>query len=271
MQFELSEEQAMLSTMVRDLLAVRCTPDHVRAAIVADGEVAGLARSLDEVGLPLITVPEEAGGLGLGVVEACLALQALGYAGAPGPWVERLLLPEELALSGEALSGEALSGEALSGEALSGEAVCLRQAVGSAALLLGLAQRMLDLAVEHTKVREQFGRPIGSFQAVAHHLADARLGIEFAVPLLHRAAWLLDHEADAGGGVNPVAVAAWSAKHHANDAALLSARKALQTHGAMGYAHEHDLQLFMKQVWLLAPKHGDSAACRRKIAAALAL
>src|SRR6266542_1236797 len=68
-----------------------------------------------------------------------------------------------------------------------------RGALGTAAQLVGLTRRMVDMTVEYVKERQQFGAPIGSFQAVKHHLADARIGLEFARPLVYRAAWSVAH------------------------------------------------------------------------------
>ncbi len=240
MKFSFTEEQQALREVVRDLLSAKCSADQVRTASDSGGEVSGLQAALQEVGVLAILTAEQAGGLGLGLVEACLALWELGYAGAPGPWIERLLAEHPLHTAPKARA--------------------LRYTTGAAATLCGLSQRMLDMAIEHVKTREQFGRPVGSFQAVQHHLADARLAIELAQPLVWRAAYAMDNAAA------DAELAVWMAKHHATEAALLTARKALQCHGAMGYAYEHDLQLFMKQVWELAPKHVDSAGCRRRIA-----
>src|SRR5207244_10446320 len=69
-----------------------------------------------------------------------------------------------------------------------------RGALGTAAQLIGLTQRMLELTVAYAKERRQFGVPIGSFQAVKHHLADALLQVEFARPAVHRAAWSVAHD-----------------------------------------------------------------------------
>ena len=244
MQFALTEEQVGLCEVVRDVVARQCTPGDVRAARDAGTESDALRRALDDIGLGALRTPENAGGLGLGALEACLVLKELGFGGAPGPWVERVMAAQ---------AGD------------SDDIHQLQLAVGAAAFLVGLGEQMLAMAVQHVQTREQFGRPIGSFQAVQHHLADARLALEFAWPLVLRAGWCLDHDR----GATPTAC--WMAKAEAADAALLVARKTLQCHGAMGYAHEHDLQLFMKQAWELAPRFGDAATCRRNIAAAMDL
>ena len=135
-----------------------------------------------------------------------------------------------------------------------------RGALGAAAELIGLSQRMIDLTVEYVKVREQFGRPIGSFQAVKHHLADATLKLEFARPVVYRAAHSVARDVPAR------ALHVSMAKACASDAATLIAKKALQCHGAIGYSFEHDLHLFMKRAWALAASWGDAAFHRARVA-----
>jgi alkylation response protein AidB-like acyl-CoA dehydrogenase len=128
-----------------------------------------------------------------------------------------------------------------------------RGALGTAAVLVGLGQTMLDLTVGYVKERQQFGQPVGSFQAVKHHLADAALALEFARPAVRRAAWSLAHRAPTRG--RDVSMA----KAMASDAAELVGRKALQCHGAIGYTVEADLHLFLKRTWALARTWGTSA------------
>jgi alkylation response protein AidB-like acyl-CoA dehydrogenase len=138
-----------------------------------------------------------------------------------------------------------------------------RGVLGHAAQLCGLADRMLELTVDYAKERKQFGAPIGSFQAVKHHLANARIGLEFARPLVWRAAASL-RDGDPDAGVHTSA-----AKAAASEAAAQSARAALQCHGAIGYTTEYDLHLLMKRSWALCATWGDAAWHRRRIAAAL--
>jgi alkylation response protein AidB-like acyl-CoA dehydrogenase len=138
-----------------------------------------------------------------------------------------------------------------------------RAALGTAAQLLGLAGRMIDMTVEYASTRRQFGVPIGSFQAVKHHLADARLALEFARPLVYRAAWTVaEHDPQRS-------IAVSLAKASASDAALLAARVALQCHGAIGYTTEYDLHLFMKRSWALAATWGDAAWHRARVGRAI--
>jgi alkylation response protein AidB-like acyl-CoA dehydrogenase len=138
-----------------------------------------------------------------------------------------------------------------------------RGALAVAAQLVGLADRMLETTVGYVAERHQFGVPVGSFQAVKHQLANARLAIEFARPLVYRAAVsvaALDPER--GTHVS-------MAKVHANDAASLTSRAALQCHGAIGYSTEHDLHLFMKRTWALVRSWGDTSWHLRRVGRAI--
>jgi hypothetical protein len=138
-----------------------------------------------------------------------------------------------------------------------------RAAVATAAELIGLARHMVETTVEYAKTRHQFGKPIGSFQAVKHHLADAAVAVEMAAPSVYRAAYSLAREAP------DRALRTSTAKALASDAATLVARKALQCHGAIGYAFENDLHLWMKRAWALAAAWGDAAWHRSRVAATL--
>ncbi|MEZ4324265.1 MAG: acyl-CoA dehydrogenase family protein [Polyangiales bacterium] len=143
-----------------------------------------------------------------------------------------------------------------------------RAALGNACVLVGLARRMLDMAVAYAKDREQFGKPIGTQQAVQHHLANAAGRIAFAQPVVYRAAWALANR-DRGGDETRVEaeLAVSTAKVYAEEAGRVAARIALQVHGAIGYTIECDLHFFMKRVWTIAPFYGTSAAHRARIGA----
>src|SRR5579885_3372660 len=110
-------------------------------------------------------------------------------------------------------------------------------AVLQAAYAVGLCERALSLAVSHVSTREQFGRPIGAFQAVAHRCADMRIDIDACRYLALQAAWRLEQ-----GGAADLDVAA--AKAYINDAVRRVFINAHQVHGAIGYSSEYDLQLF---------------------------
>lgn len=140
-----------------------------------------------------------------------------------------------------------------------------RGAWGVSAFLIGLGRRMLDDTVAYVKSREQFGAPIGSFQAVKHHLADAALQLEFARPAVLRAAWSL--AVDDPNRTRDVSMA----KAMASDAASVIGRKALQCHGAIGYTEEYDLQLYLKRSWALARSWGTAEWHKKRVARALNL
>ncbi|BBX63732.1 acyl-CoA dehydrogenase [Mycobacterium saskatchewanense] len=130
-------------------------------------------------------------------------------------------------------------------------------ALGTAAQLVGAAGAMLDAAVDYAKQRSQFGRVIGSYQAVKHKLADVHIAVELARPLVYGAAVTL-HPRDVS-----------AAKAAASDAALLAARAALQTHGAIGFTQEHDLSLWLLRVQALRSAWGTPEAHRRRVLEAL--
>ena len=138
-----------------------------------------------------------------------------------------------------------------------------RAAVSNAAQLLGLAQRMLDLGIDYAAQRKQFGKPIGSFQAVKHQLADVAVKVEFATPVLHRAAYAL-----ANGDARIDALVS-HARLACAEAALFAARRSMQVHGAMGYTWEADLQMFMKRAWALEAYWGDRIFHKSRVADAV--
>ena len=136
-------------------------------------------------------------------------------------------------------------------------------ALATAAQLVGAGQTMLDMTVEYAKQRSQFGRLVGSYQAIKHKLADAHIACELARPLLYGAALALAEQSpDTARDVS-------AAKAAAADAALLSARAALQTHGAIGYTTEHDLSQWLLRVQALRSAWGDPTFHRRRVLEAL--
>jgi alkylation response protein AidB-like acyl-CoA dehydrogenase len=137
--------------------------------------------------------------------------------------------------------------------------------LGTAAVLVGLAERMLAMTVDYVGARRQFGVPVGSFQAVKHRLADAYVAVEFARPAVLAAAWA---QATAAADL---AEQTSVAKVLASDAASVVARAAIQCHGAIGYTTEYDLHLFAKRAWALAASWGSVSWHRRRLAAALGL
>lgn len=135
-----------------------------------------------------------------------------------------------------------------------------RGALGAAAQALGLAQRMIDLTVRYTSERQQFGKAIGSFQAVKHHMANIAVRLEYAKAPTHRAAYAIaTHQRIAAQAVS-------HAKLMACEAANLAAKNCHQAHGAMGYTWEMDLHIFMKKAWALANTWGDAGFHKTRVA-----
>jgi alkylation response protein AidB-like acyl-CoA dehydrogenase len=134
-----------------------------------------------------------------------------------------------------------------------------RGALFAAAQMIGLGQRCIDLAVAYAKERMQFGKPIGSYQAVKHLLATAQVKIEFARPVVHAAAAELPLDTPA----SRARIA--HAKIAAGEAADLAARTAVQVHGAMGMTWEVDLHLFLKRAMALNGAWGTPARHRRTV------
>ena len=132
-------------------------------------------------------------------------------------------------------------------------------ALATAAQLVGAGQAMLDASVDYAKQRTQFGRLIGGYQAIKHKLADVLIAVELARPLVYGAALAL------ADGSPHTARDVSAAKAAASDAALLAARGALQTHGAIGYTAEHDLSQLLLRVQALRSAWGDPATHRRRL------
>jgi len=130
-------------------------------------------------------------------------------------------------------------------------------ALATAAQLVGAAEALVNVTVDYAKQRSQFGRVIGSYQAIKHKLADAHIAVEMARPLVYGAAVSLESR-DVS-----------AAKAAASEAALLAARAALQTHGAIGFTQEHDLSLWLLRVQALRSAWGTPESHRRRVLEAL--
>ena len=129
--------------------------------------------------------------------------------------------------------------------------------VALAAESVGAMQRCLELTVAHLKVREQFGRPLGSFQALRHRIADMTVAAEAAAST----AWYAARAA--ADGAAHLAVAAPLAKATAADAFTYIAGETIQLHGGIGFTWEHDAHLYFKRAWTTALLNGDSRTLRR--------
>ncbi|MFF8657963.1 acyl-CoA dehydrogenase family protein [Streptomyces huasconensis] len=279
MDFQLTDDQRALRSGMRDILAGRfCLRDAV------DRVDRALWKELGEAGFFCLALPEERGGVGLGLPEAVLAFEEAGRALLPGPSVASFLAAGEVAgaATGDtvvtAVDGTLVpwlaEADAVQGD-VSG-AVALRSVdpltplhrvpgpprPGRGALLyaaeqLGSAARTCDMAVRHARGREQFGRPIGAFQAVQHLCARMLVRAEVARAAVYAAAVTGDTREIRG------------AKLLADDAAVRNARDCLQVHGGMGFTWESDVHLHLKRAWVRAELGQRTAEAEEALADAL--
>jgi len=165
----------------------------------------------------------------------------------------------EMRLDKVAVGADALLGQAGTAGPLL-ESLLRRAAVMSSAEMLGAARRCLDMSVEYAKVREQFGQPIGSFQAIRHRCAEMLLEVENAHAAVYYAAWALT------AGAEDAAIASSICKAYVSEAARKVCGDAIQVHGGIGFTWEYDLHLYMKRAKALEPLYGDAEYHRELIA-----
>jgi alkylation response protein AidB-like acyl-CoA dehydrogenase len=280
--FQLTDDQRALKAGVRELLSARFGRERLRAA--ADDGAPGLDRvlwrELGEAGLFALRLPEADGGVGLGLPEAVLAFEEAGRVLLPGPLIATHLAAGVVdgAATGETVvaavdgglvewlaEADVVRGDTTGAEPLrsvdpltplhrvlpaSGvsrgadpDAVLLTSLL-TAAEQLGGAARTCELAVQHARTREQFGQPIGAFQAVKHLCAQMLVRVEVARAAVYAAAVTAD----------PMDVAA--ARLLADEAAVRGARDCLQVHGGMGFTWESDVHLYLKRAWARTHRAG---------------
>ena len=292
MDFRFSEDQLTLAEGVCDYLTGTHGPEVLRRLDEAGPRDPAIWQGLVDMGLTGLLVPEEHGGLGMGLVEAALIAAECGRACLAEPLVDTAFVGVPWLLSQGQTDGladvvagtrklapaHAINPWVADGE---GDALVsvdpLRQltarpaavsddphllnlgALMSAAQLVGLADAMLHQAVEYAKIRTQFGQPIGAFQGIKHQLASCSVAIEFAKPVVWRAAAAMQD------GLDSAAAHVSHAKLAASDAAMLTAETAIQVHGAMGYTYEVDLHFWMKRSWALCGAWGDRAFHLKRI------
>ena len=141
------------------------------------------------------------------------------------------------------------------------DALLDRGATFTAAEMLGSAQRVLDMATEYAKERVQFGRPIGSFQAVKHRCADMLVDVEGMRSTVYWAAWCI------GAGDPDASIAASTTKTWCSDASKRVMASGLQVHGGIGFTWEHDLHFFLKRAQLDQLAFGDASYHRQRLTA----
>ena len=333
MNFELGDDQQAIQRTAREFLADAYPPAEVRrlAYETERGFTDEGWAALCELGWPALLVPEDHGGLGLGVVELAVVQEELGAALAPSPFLSTVVAAAFVDAAGSdeqrarwlapLAAGEARGAvAALSDDdgwtavpdAAGADVVVARDgdgwglltapeaepvealdatrklwrvraggeleplpgdtaraldvgAVALAAESVGVARRAMDMAVQYAKEREQFGRPIGAYQAVSHACAQMLLEVEGARSTTLYAAWALDHEPESAP------LAASMAKAYASDAGWRVPAAALQVHGGIGFTWEHDLHLWLKRGKANAYLWGDAREHRARVAERLGL
>jgi alkylation response protein AidB-like acyl-CoA dehydrogenase len=200
-----------------------------------------------EDGVSLFTVPKDAPGLGISLMSSIDETRKLCEAR-----FDNVTVPQS------ALLGELHAGWPALARVYDTAAVAL------SAEICGGAQRVLDMTVEYAKLRETFGKPIGSYQGVKHKCADMLVEVENAKSLTYYAAWAVDEkQPDA-----PLAVS--MAKSYASDASRKVANAGIQLHGGIGMTWEHDLHLYMKRAKASEVAFGDATWHRERVAALIA-
>ncbi|MBD0369681.1 MAG: acyl-CoA/acyl-ACP dehydrogenase [Pyrinomonadaceae bacterium] len=367
MDFDLSKPQKLLKESAREFLARECKPERVRALMETEtAHDDGLWQAIADQGWLALLVPEEHGGLGLGLVEMAAVAEEMGRACLPGPFLSTLFATALIERAGSAeqrakylepiAAGELRATVALLEEgaswdtesaklkaqreggsfrvtgrklfvndaetsnllicvALDGDGLALlpvergaggvsikpmasmdgtrkvyevsfegvsvpeadalgadgdaRGALNGAlevattalcAEMVGGMQWVLDTAVEYAKTRQQFGRAIGSFQAVQHQCADMLMMTESARSAAYYAAWTLTENDPAAS------VAVSIAKAYCSDAYREVGNRGVQVHGGIGFTWEHDLQLYYKRSKSSETLFGDATFHRERIA-----
>lgn len=373
MEFAFTEEQKLIQETAEAFLAERCDSLGLRRIIEGEDDGQALQDELVEMGWSALAVPEDAGGLGLGLVEQVLVLEQMGRRLLPGPFFSSAVYAthvlshacnaQSAALHLEAIAGGQtyavalqrngvgwghgdIGGRAQSqddGYCLCGTynhvldaqnanvlivAVALEDggepavfavptdldgvnvtplnsldhtrdqacvsfkqlkldnaarldvgvsltlglqraaalsAIAFAAECVGAAQQCLDLSVEYTQERKQFGRAVGSFQAVKHRLAEMMVKIEASRSAVYGAAAGVSDTAALDDVVNDAAMA----KALASETLFFCAQEAIQLHGGVGFTWEYDPQLYFKRAQAAAVWFGTAADHRRVVADAL--
>jgi alkylation response protein AidB-like acyl-CoA dehydrogenase len=165
----------------------------------------------------------------------------------------------EVACSDVTVGGDALLGAAGSGWAPLAR-VLDRATVALCAEMCGGAQKVLDMTVEYAKIRQAFGRPIGSYQGVKHRAADMLVDVENSKSITYYAAWALDE----GSPEAPLAVS--MAKAYVSDAFRRVSAAGIQLHGGIGFTWEHDLHLYFKRAKGSEFTFGDATHHRERVA-----
>ncbi len=288
MEFAFSQEQEELRREARSFL--EANPDTPLS-------------ELRELGWLGVSVPEERGGGGLSFVDEAILFEEAGRALYTGPFLTTAIvlpaLPEVddkawsvevdglvphldavdmvLRADGTSVAAEGETQETMDesrplGRLSSGdgasvqddfEPVRLRLLAALALEAVGVAQKVLELGVEYVSSREQFGKKIGTYQAVSHPLADTYIETELARSLAYWAAWCVAEDDD------QATVAVASAKSFCAENAVLACERSIQVHGGIGFTWEHVLHRYYKRAQWIDAFGGHAAEQRRVVAAHL--
>ena len=293
MNFDLNDDQRDIQRSAKEMLAKRYKLEEVRRLALEEerGFTDAQWQEMAELGWPDLLDD-------FGMVELAVIAEELGYALAPTPlqlhWMAKMaadfegrgtigfrssdgwLVPyldsaDAVVLGGELIDpkpdGERVDAldptrplfrvQAEGGDAQADD----RQLVLLAAENVGIAQRVMEMSVAYASERKQFGRPIGTNQAVSHQCAQMLLEVEGARALVYNAAWALEHDPKQA----PLASA--MAKAWASDAGPRVVSSAIQVHGGIGFTWEHDLHFFLKRAEANALALGGAREHRARVAA----
>lgn len=194
-----------------------------------------------------------------GVSLFCVERDAPGLSVTPLQSMDQTRRLAEVKLDGVVVDAGARLGELGAGWGTL-ERLSDRAKVALCAEMCGGAQRVLDMSVEYAKVREQFGKPIGSFQAIQHKCADMMVQVESAKSATYYAAWAV------AGDVDDAPLAAAMAKAYCSDAYRVVAGEGIQIHGGIGFTWEHDMHIYFKRAKSSEVSFGDGAWNRELVA-----
>ena len=195
------------------------------------------------------------GGLGLFLVDA----KAAGVSITPLKTMDQTRKLAEVSFADVAVPAERVLGDVGAGWALL-ERISDRGKVGLCAEMCGGAEKVLEMSVEYAKVREQFGKPIGSFQAIQHKCANMLVEVESSKSVTYYAAWAVANDVDEA----PLAAA--MAKAYCSDAYRHTAGEGIQIHGGIGFTWEHDMHLYFKRAKSSEVTFGDATWNRERVA-----
>jgi alkylation response protein AidB-like acyl-CoA dehydrogenase len=208
----------------------------------------------------LLIVPVRTGGSGVdGITMLVVERKAQGVAVRVLKTMDQTRKLCEVTFDNVTVAGDAVLGEIGKGWALLDRLVD-RAKVALCAEMCGGAQRVLDMSVEYAKVREQFGKPIGSFQAIQHKCANMMVQVESAKSATYYAAWAVAND------VAEAHLAACMAKAYTSDAYRFVSAEGIQIHGGIGFTWEHDMHLYFKRAKGSEVTFGDATHNRELVA-----